>query len=203
MELEVLLEEHAELLKRIQHSLESIEIWFEKKMEQGKEIFSETKEKVLAKFSKVSNYVLKGKVIKEDIKIQGNKVVAKKGENAVIVFNRIKVMIKNILTTLKLQCDKIIISCQKGLRCIAGISDEQLAERNLIIIEEHKKSVIQEINDTASTVVLITNLLSCVGIITYTAINVNKVLNNINKTLNKSKDVKDKSDSIEAEYSYV
>lgn len=203
MELDLLLEQHAELTNKIQHSIDSIKHWFKNKIEECKELFNETKQKVMKKFEKLNKQDLKGKRLKENIEDKNGNPIAKKGESAEMVFNRFKKMILNLLTKLKSQCDKIIRECQKGLRHLIGISDSKLAERNLIIIEEHKKNVVEEITDTAATVTLISNFIAGIGMVTVTAVRVNKVLNNIERNKKRRDDQREKDDAIEAEFSVV
>lgn len=203
MELDLLLEQRAEITKKIQHSIESIKHWFENKIDSCRELFKETKEKVSEKFEKARKAGLKDKRLKDTIKDKNGRIIAKKGENAESVFGKLRVSILRLLNKLKSQCDKIIADCQKGIRRLAGIDDAKLAERNLIIIEEHKKSVIEEVNETASTVALIANVVSSISILTYTAVKTNKLLNDIKNSRSRASEQQDKENAVEAEFSVI
>lgn len=143
MTLEMLVEEQRSIKTIIDEKIASMKKWFEDKIEETKDIFAKVKDKVLELFTKnVDKSKLNAKVGKDiEVEKDGKKVkFISKNDTIATASAKIKSQAKSQLNEVKRLGDKAIGSCQKGIRLLMGIKDEDL-EKDKVIREVHKNKV--------------------------------------------------------------
>lgn len=143
MTLEMLIEEQKSIKSIIDEKIDSMKEWFKDKISNTKDIFGQLKDKVMSIFSKNIEKEKLSKKIAKDIELEknGKKVkIVSKGESVGSAITKIKSLAKSQLNEVKKLGDKAIGNCQKGIRLLMGIKDEDL-EKDVIVREVHENKV--------------------------------------------------------------
>lgn len=155
MTLELLIEKQSSIKSIIQEKINSVLKWFKDKIEEVNDIFHKIKEKVLNLYSETLDKGSTSKKVGKDIEIERNgkkEKIISKDESIANAVSKAKNYAKSDLTKVKKLGDSAISKCQKGIRTIMGIKDEDL-ETDMIVREIHvHKTTVIDILKTIATV---------------------------------------------------
>lgn len=154
MELELLIEEQKSIKSVIDEKVALLNKWFKDKIEEVRNIFRTIKSKAIESLSKnVKDSEKLKKKVGKDIEIEKNGKKFKfisKNDTVSSALSKAKSEIKSQMNEVKKLGDKAISKCQRAMRLLIGIKDEDLKQ-----VKEEKISVIQIIRDIAAIIGII------------------------------------------------